>query len=95
MTMPPDFAAMLDSITEQAGTPVAEPTADTAAAATASISAGGSATTNGVVSVIATDAASSVAAAAATACMGMADRRLVRGDIEGATQWCELADDHD
>jgi len=93
---PPDFTAMLDAITEQAGTPVTEPAASTAAATTPSIQAGGSPEASGVASTIVTArAAAGIAAAAAAACAGMADRRLIRGDIEGATLWSELAAEHD
>ncbi len=97
MNRPPDFAAMLDAITGRAGTPVTEPAADAAAAAAASIQVDGSAGANGVASatVVARGAAAGIAAAAAAACVGVADRRLVRGDIEGAMLWNELAAEHD
>ncbi len=93
MSTGPDFAAMLAEITAQSAPPDARVTGSAAPGPFSIREAYGEARAGEVAT--ASDISADIAAAVAAGCLGMADRRLLRGDIRGAELWSDLATCHD
>lgn len=88
MTGTPDFTAMLAEITEQAESLI-QTTGSTPHDASSMLP------TPSRPPVVTTSAISAdIAAAVEDGCLGMADRRLQRGDLHDAMLWSDLADGH-
>ena len=94
MSPSPDFAAMLTVITAQADLAV---TADQTTARVAVATCAGSMHSASVSHAAAGAAGTgiSIAGAVTDGCIGMAERQLVPGDIEGAAAWSKIAAEHD
>lgn len=93
MSPSPDFAAMLTVITARAGLAAAKQATTRVAVATCA----GSMHSAAVSHVAAGPAGTgiSIAGAVTDGYIGMAERQLVRGDIEGAAAWSRIAAEHD